>query len=69
MMETAVDAPGEAPNNPAMDPSALETTSVPNSRMPPRGLDEPYKFLMPNIGRELTWSLRWATWAIKQRRR
>src|SRR5690606_34320983 len=35
MMDTDVEAPGEAPNKAAIDPSALLTTSVPNSRIPP----------------------------------
>jgi len=32
---TAVEAPGDAPRSPAIDPSACETTSVPNFRTPP----------------------------------
>jgi len=32
MTDTAVDAPGEAPNNAAIDPSAALITSVPNCR-------------------------------------
>ena len=35
MIETAVDAPGEAPSRPAIEPSAPVTTSVPNCRTPP----------------------------------
>src|SRR5690606_8184298 len=36
MIATDAEAPGEAPNNAAIEPSALETTSVPNSNTPPR---------------------------------
>src|SRR5690606_5214961 len=32
---TDVDAPGDAPNKAAIEPSALDTTSVPNSKIPP----------------------------------
>ncbi|WP_409019427.1 hypothetical protein [Dyadobacter sp. CY347] len=35
MIETAVEAPGEAPSNAASEPSAAVTISVPNSRTPP----------------------------------
>ena len=35
MIETEVDAPGDAPRSAAMDPSAEETTSVPNCRNAP----------------------------------
>src|SRR5215471_8421775 len=35
MIHTAVEAPGEAPSMATMEPSDDETSSVPNSRMPP----------------------------------
>jgi hypothetical protein len=35
-IQTAVDAPGEAPNNAISEPSGAGTNSVPNSRIPPR---------------------------------
>ena len=35
MIETAVDAPGDAPSRPAIEPSAAVTTSVPNCSTPP----------------------------------
>src|SRR5690606_15672333 len=35
MIGTDVDAPGDAPNKAAIEPSALDTTSVPNSKIPP----------------------------------
>src|SRR5690606_15365208 len=35
MIGTDVDAPGDAPSKAAIEPSALDTTSVPNSKMPP----------------------------------
>jgi hypothetical protein len=34
-MDTAVEAPGEAPSNAAKLPSAELTISVPNSKIPP----------------------------------
>ncbi len=34
MMSTAVEAPGEAPNNAASDPSSEVMTSVPNCKFP-----------------------------------
>ena len=38
MMDAAVDAPGDAPRSPAIEPSAEVTTSVPNCRTPPFSL-------------------------------
>src|SRR5690606_15220268 len=35
IIATEVEAPGEAPNKAAIDPSELDTTSVPNSKIPP----------------------------------
>jgi hypothetical protein len=38
MMGTAVDAPGEAPSSPAIEPSAAVMSSVPNCSTPPFSL-------------------------------